>query len=116
MICSFKDDCRTIYELLEILSEAWRATAISEKSPSEAVLETSIRYTTVPRACSWFLQLRACSGLSQRKLHTYYCSRLNPTEIWFARIERDVIARGVFTSLPDLASKLRRYINAYSSQ
>ena len=35
--------------------------------------------------------------------------------LWFAKIERDVIARGVFTSMPDLARKLRRYINAYSA-
>jgi len=26
-----------------------------------------------------------------------------------------VIARGIFTSVPDLARKLRRYINAYSA-
>ena len=32
-----------------------------------------------------------------------------------AEIERDVIARGVFTSVQDLARKLRRYINAYSA-
>jgi hypothetical protein len=31
------------------------------------------------------------------------------------RIEREVIARGIFTSVPDLARKLRRYINAYSA-
>jgi len=43
-----------------------------------------------------------------------YSSRLNQVEIRFAKIERDVIARGVFTSVPDLARKLRRYINAYS--
>ena len=30
------------------------------------------------------------------------------------RIEREVIARGVFTSVPDLARKLMRYIRAYS--
>ncbi len=35
--------------------------------------------------------------------------------IWFAKIEREVIARGIFTSVPDLARKLRRYINAYSA-
>jgi len=35
-------------------------------------------------------------------------------EIWFARIERGVIARGVFTSVPDLARRLMRYIRAYS--
>jgi transposase len=44
-----------------------------------------------------------------------YSSWLNQVELWFARIERDVIARGIFTSVPDLARKLRRYINAYSA-
>jgi transposase len=44
-----------------------------------------------------------------------YSSWLNQVELWFARIERDVIARGIFTSVPDLARKLRRYINAYST-
>jgi hypothetical protein len=36
-------------------------------------------------------------------------------EIWFARIEREVIARGIFTSVKDLARKLMRYIQAYSA-
>jgi len=31
------------------------------------------------------------------------------------KIERDVIARGIFTSVSDLARKLRRYINTYSA-
>src|SRR5690349_24066988 len=31
-----------------------------------------------------------------------YSSWLNQVELWFAKIERDVIARGVFTSVPDL--------------
>jgi transposase len=43
-----------------------------------------------------------------------YSSWLNQVEIWFARIEREVIARGVFTSVKDLARKLMRYIQAYS--
>lgn len=50
------------------------------------------------------------------KLHftPTYSSWLNQVEIWFSRIERDVIARGVFTSVRDLARKLIRYIRAYS--
>jgi transposase len=44
-----------------------------------------------------------------------YSSWLNQVELWFAKIERDVLARGIFTSVPDLARKLRRYINAYSA-
>ncbi len=43
-----------------------------------------------------------------------YSSWLNQVEIWFARIEREVIARGVFTSVPDLARKLMRYVRAYA--
>ncbi len=43
-----------------------------------------------------------------------YSSWLNQVEIWFARIERDVIARGVFKSVSDLSRKLMRYIKAYS--
>ncbi len=44
-----------------------------------------------------------------------YSSWLNQVEIWFSKVERDVIARGIFTSVKDLAHKLRRYINAYSA-
>jgi len=44
-----------------------------------------------------------------------YSLWLNQVELWFSRIEREVIARGVFTSVADLARKLRRYINAYSA-
>ena len=43
-----------------------------------------------------------------------YSSWLNQVEIWFARIEREVIARGVFTSVRDLARKLMHYVRAYS--
>src|ERR1700691_4728723 len=44
-----------------------------------------------------------------------YSSWLNQVELWFAQVEREVIARGVFTSVADLSRKLRRYINAYSA-
>ena len=43
-----------------------------------------------------------------------YSSWLNQVELWFAKIQRDVIRRGVFTSVADLGNKLRRYIRAYS--
>jgi transposase len=43
-----------------------------------------------------------------------YSSRLNQVENWFAKIERDVIARGIFTSVKDLARKLKRYIGHYN--
>lgn len=43
-----------------------------------------------------------------------YSSWLNQVELWFSKIERDVIARGVFTSVADLARKLKRYIRQYA--
>src|SRR5271155_1739594 len=52
------------------------------------------------------------------KVHLHYTptysSWLNQVENWFAKIERDVIARGVFTSVKDLARKLKRYIRHYN--
>jgi transposase len=52
------------------------------------------------------------------KVHLHYTptysSWLNQVENWFAKIERDVIARGVFTSVRDLARKLKRYIRHYN--
>jgi transposase len=52
------------------------------------------------------------------KVHLHYTptysSWLNQVENWFAKIERDVIARGVFTSVKDLARKLKRYIRQYN--
>ena len=52
------------------------------------------------------------------KVHLHYTptysSWLNQVENWFAKIERDVIARGVFTSVKDLARKLKRYIRLYN--
>ena len=43
-----------------------------------------------------------------------YSSWLNQVELWFSKIERDVIARGVFTSVADLKRKLMRYIRHYN--
>src|SRR2546430_684683 len=43
-----------------------------------------------------------------------YSSWLNQVELWFTKIQRDVIRRGVFTSVADLGTKLRKYIRAYS--
>jgi transposase len=43
-----------------------------------------------------------------------YSSWLNQVELWFAKIERNVIARGIFTSVADLKRKLMRYIRHYN--
>jgi hypothetical protein len=37
-------------------------------------------------------------------------------EIWFSKIQRDVIARGIFLSVKDLDRKLIRYIRSYNKK
>jgi len=44
-----------------------------------------------------------------------YSSWLNQVENWISKIERDVIARGIFTSLKDLHKKLMTYIRLYNN-
>ena len=43
-----------------------------------------------------------------------YSSWLNQVELWFSKIERDVTARGLFTSVTDLRRKLMRSIKHYN--
>jgi transposase len=43
-----------------------------------------------------------------------YSSWLNQVELWFAKIERDLIARGIFTSTADLRRTLMQYIRAHN--
>jgi hypothetical protein len=40
--------------------------------------------------------------------------RETQVENWFSRIQRDVISRGVFTSVNDLDKKLMRYIRQHN--
>jgi transposase len=53
-----------------------------------------------------------------RRVHMHYTptysSWLNQVENWFARIQRDVITRGIFSSIKDLDKKLMRYIRQYN--
>jgi len=43
-----------------------------------------------------------------------YSSWLNQIELWFSKIQRAVISRGVFTSVRDLSSKLMTYVREYN--
>jgi transposase len=43
-----------------------------------------------------------------------YSSWLNQVELWFAKIERDILARGIFTSVADLKRKILTYIRHHN--
>src|SRR5712675_385429 len=45
-----------------------------------------------------------------------YSSWLNQVEIWFSKIQGDVIARGIFVSVKDLDRKLLHYIRSYNKK
>jgi transposase len=45
-----------------------------------------------------------------------YASWLNQVELWFAKVKRDLLARGIFTSVTDLARKLPRFITKYNER
>ena len=42
-----------------------------------------------------------------------YSSWLNQVESWFSKLQREVIDRGIFTSVADLKRKILRYIRLY---
>jgi transposase len=50
------------------------------------------------------------------KLHytPTYSSWLNQVESWFAKLQRQVLDRGIFTSVADLSRKIIRYIRLYA--
>ena len=97
----------TSAEFVDFLSTIDRKTAVEKKI--HIVLDNLSAHKT--QAVRDFLEAHP-----RMTLHftPTYSSWLNQVEIWFAKIERDVIARGVFTSVADLSRKLMRYIRAYA--
>ena len=45
-----------------------------------------------------------------------YSSWLNQVEIWFSKIQRALISRGIFTSQNDRGRKIMRYIRLYNRE
>ncbi len=45
-----------------------------------------------------------------------YASWLNQIELWFSKMERDMIARGIFRSVGDLRRKIMRYIRFHNGR
>ena len=66
---------------------------------------------TRPRVCRDSSRRIPASTCTSRPRTRWW---LNQVERWFGKIERDLLARGIFTSIPDLARKIRRYITRYN--
>jgi len=81
----------------------------------EVLGQTAPRHTSEEFVA--FLQNVVDTQPRGREIHytPTYSSWLNQIELWFAKIERDVTARGIFTSVTDLRRKLMRYIRHYNT-
>lgn len=72
------------------------------------------------RALTFLFRFRPLTALqlpqeAESTLHFMptYSSWLNQVESWFSKLQRDVIDRGIFTSVADLKRKILRYIRLY---
>src|SRR6267378_2545914 len=83
--------------------------AALDTATGEVLAKTSVRHTS-----SEFIDFLEANPTVRIHYTPTYSSWLNQVEIWFSKIQRDVISRGVFTSVKDLARKLMRYIRNYN--
>jgi transposase len=91
---------------------AFLAAVIAEQPPGQEVhviLDNLSTHKT--KRVKEFLELHA-----NVRLHftPTYSSWLNQVELWFSKIERDLINRGIFRSAADLQRKLMHYISAHN--
>src|SRR6266852_2164347 len=89
--------------------------ALNTKS-GKVLGQTAARHTTEEFVA--FLGQLAALQPKAREIHiiadNLSAHKTKRVELWFGRIERDVVARGVFTSVNDLARKLMRYIRHHN--
>ena len=91
---------------------AFLAAVIAEQPPGQEVhviLDNLSTHKT--KRVKEFLELHA-----NVRLHftPTYSSWLNQVKLWFSKIERDLINRGIFRSAADLQRKLMHYISAHN--
>ena len=88
-------------------ASSWPVSRVSARSMSFSTTCRRIKRAPSPR-----------SSKRTRRVHLHftptYSSWLNQVELWFGRIERDLLTRGIFTSVNDLARQIRRYIRHYN--
>jgi transposase len=118
----------SLYAALDTLSGEVHGKTVSRHTSEEFLAFLDELIATQPRRREIHVILDNLSAHKSKKVRSFleanprvklhftptYSSWLNQVEIWFAKIERDVIARGVFTSTTDLSRKLMRYIRRYN--
>ena len=98
---------QTSAELIDFLSQ------IVASQPEGREIHIVVDNLSAQKTRSVFQFLQANPSLRIHYTPTY-SSWLNQVEIWFSKIQRAVISRGIFTSTTDLSRKLIRYIKQYN--
>jgi transposase len=118
----------SLYAALDTLSGEVFGRAVARHTSAEFLVFLSELVDRLPPSKKIHVILDNLATHKTKAVHAYldahpnvrlhftptYSSWLNQVEIWFAKIERDVIARGVFTSTGDLRRKLMTYIRRYN--
>jgi transposase len=94
----------------ELVASLAAVVASQPKGEEIHVILDNLSAHKTPRVAQFLADYRNV----QLRFTPTYSSWLNQVEIWSSKIERHVIARGVFTSVTDLARKLMRYIRLYN--
>jgi transposase len=120
----------SLYAALDTLSGEVFGRAVPRHTSADFLAFLSELVDSQPRSKEIHVILDNLSTHKTKAVHAYletnpkvrlhftptYSSWLNQVELWFAKIERDVIARGVFTSTGDLRRKLMTYIRRYNKR
>jgi transposase len=124
----FRHGTLSLYAALDTLSGEVHGKTVQRHTSDELVSFLKELLATQPRGREIHVILDNLSAHKSAKIQRFleatprlklhftptYSSWLNQVEIWFAKVERDVIARGVFTSTKDLSRKIMRYIRRYN--
>jgi transposase len=86
---------------------------IPDRQPAKRHIHVIAEHLSAHKTKKVFAFLEENPTVRIRYIPTY-SSWLSQVEIWFSKIQRDVISRGVFTSVKDLARELMRYIRNYN--
>jgi transposase len=114
----FRHGTLSLYAALDTLRGEVYGKTVSRHTSDELVSFLKELLATQPRGREIHVILDNLSAHKTPRITLHftptYSSWLNQVEIWFAKIERDVIARGVFTSTADLSRKIMRYSRRYN--
>lgn len=126
----FRHGTLSLYAALDTASGQVMGKATARHTSAEFVAFLRDVIATQPKAKEIHLIADNLSAHKTKRVETFlaehpavrlhftptYSSWLNQVELWFSKIERDLIARGIFTSKADLKRKLMRYIRCYNNK